>query len=209
MSNRKVVFLIYDGVEVLDFTGPFDVFSMANISGAKEPFELITVSPDGNAIQTMHGLTITPNYSIDNYPKEHTSVLIIPGGLPSIMKEFDKRYPAVMDWITDMRHHSKVVASVCIGALIAAKAGVFDGLKATTHHGFLRDLRTYTDGKAIIEAGNRYVNNSGSPQTISSAGVSSGMDMAFFLLGQLEGPEVQRATANVMEYNGTVNWLYS
>ncbi len=208
MAKRRAIFLIYDDVEVLDFTGPFDVFSMANVVGAKRPFELFTVSPDGKPVRTMHGLSVNPDYSIDNCPKDDMDFVVIPGGVPPLMLDFDQRYPDVIDWIAESRSWTKVLATVCIGALIGARAGVFDGLRATTHHAFLDKLTEFSDSKATVIPGARYVDNDGEPEIISSSGVTAGIDMALYLLGKHEGCDVRRKTAAIMEYNGTSNWVY-
>ncbi len=208
MAKRRVLFLIYDDVEVLDFTGPFDVFSMANIVGAQKQFEMFTVGPDGNPVKTIHGLSINPDYGVENCPMEALDILVIPGGEPSLMFEFDRKYPRVIDWIASSLSRTQVLATVCVGALIGAKAGLFEGLKATTHHGFLRQLEEFSNGNATIVPGARYIDNDGIPEIISSSGVSAGIDMAFYLLGKLEGNDMKQKTAAIMEYNATTNWTY-
>ena len=92
--------------------------------------------------------------------------------------------------------------------MIGAKAGVFDGLRATTHHDFLDKLKEFSDGKATVMPGARYVDNDGEPEIISSSGVTAGIDMALYLLNKHESSDVRRKTATIMEYNGTSNWVY-
>jgi len=208
-NPRKVFFLIYDGVEVLDFTGPFDVFAMTSVATGQTHFEMHTVSPNDRPVTTWHGLVIQAKHSVDNCPNDAIDILVIPGGDPDLVFNFKNKYPGVIDWISNRRSHVKVLSTVCVGALIAAQAGVFDDLEATTHHQFLEQLSVFSHGRAKVIHGARYVDNPGTPNVISSAGVSAGIDMAFHLVGKLLGPEARRNTAKTMEYNETTNWIYA
>ena len=208
MKQHNIFFLIYDQVEVLDFTGPFDVFSMANIVNRKKIFNLYTVSPDGDQINTIHNLKLIPDFSIEDCPITDIDILVIPGGLPPIMLNFENEYPEVLHWINECYQHVNSLVTVCVGSLIAAKSGVLNGLNVTSHHNFLDHLREYTDSNTKVINGVRYVFNKGEPNIITSAGVSSGIDMAFFILSMIEGKELMYRTQNIMEYNLTKNWIY-
>ncbi len=228
MSHKKewnIFFLLFDYVEVLDFTGSFDVFSMANIPVPQPPgqppnydqghaFKLYTVSEAGGKVTALHGLKIEPDYSFATCPNDAIDVLIIPGASPDIIKKFIDENPSVIDWLKQRLGHVPVVASVCVGALILATAGGFDGLQCTTHHGSIGDLKKILDARdarATIIPGARYIDNpdSENPRILSSAGVSAGIDQAFYMLREILGNDtLAGSTATIMEYNETRNWTY-
>ncbi len=215
----NIYFLLYDCVEVLDFSGPFDVFSMANL-GIKAPatpctepgrfFKLHTVSETGEMVTALHGLKVQPDYSFENCPVDEIDLLIIPGSGPSTVMDFIAKNQPVIDWVSARKDHVEIMASVCVGALILGKAGGFDHLKATTHHGALKELPCYAPTAEVVP-GARYVDNTleNGRRVLSSAGVSAGMDLAFYILRNIIGNDaLANNTATVMEYNGTSNWVF-
>lgn len=208
IQTRKVFFLIYDQVECLDFTGPYDVFSMANVATGKDYFELFTVSPDGGTVKALHGLGIEANYSVADCPNDDIDILVIPGGIPETVLEFGKTHPEVIEWIRKRPANVEIFATVCIGALLGAQANVFDGLGATTHQGYLDQLECLAP-KARIVRGARYVDNGCESTVTSSAGVSAGIDLAFHIVERLLGSEVRRTTEVLMEYHGVSNSAYA
>jgi transcriptional regulator GlxA family with amidase domain len=186
-TPRRVFFLIYDQVEILDLAGAYDVFTIANIASGGRAFELHTISPAAGSIGPM---------------RQPIDMLVIPGGPPDLMLQFKQRYPAVIDWIAGQRPKVKILATVCVGALIAAQADVFDGLKATTHGANIGDLEKLTQGRGTdVVSGVRFVDDGQAPNVISSAGVTAGIDMAFHVVGKLLGDGIRRRTAGIMEYN--------
>ena len=216
-TPRRVFFLIYDQVEMLDLAGPYEVFSMANVVSGKVEFELYTVSPDrdpqtGNPrlVSPMRhgeakslGLDLRATHTIDHWPDdEPIDMLVIPGGDPELTRKFKDKYPAVIEWIAGQRQKVSILATVCVGALIAAQANVFDGLKATTHVIFIPTLRTLTSsGNTTVVERVRFVDNDKpSHNVISSAGVSAGIDMALHIVGKLLGDAIRVGTADAMEY---------
>lgn len=199
---RNAYFLIFDEVEVLDFSGAFDVFSMSNFAAGERIFDLHTVSETGGLVTALHGLKIQPDYSFATCPTTDIDILIVPGFPPQKADEFIARHPRVVSWIADRGESVEVLASVCVGALLVGKAGLFARLRATTHHSALGKLREYAPDAKIIP-GARYVDNG---RIMASAGVSAGLDLSFHILHKLCGAEIALRTANVMEYNWTVNW---
>ena len=196
----RVIFLAYEDVEVLDFSGPFDVFSMGNVALRNDDhFQLRVASVDGKQITAMHGLKIVPDFAL---PDVHSDdVVIIPGGTIKAMAEFESGdRQQIVDWVRDQCPKAQVVATVCVGAVIGALAGLFDGRCATTHHQFFDKLEDLTGGKAKIQRGARFVVNEGTPLIAASAGVSAGIDLAFELLGHLTNLDVRVRTAEIMEY---------
>lgn len=204
-QKRKIYFLIFDDVEILDVTGPYDVFSMTNVSQGREIFELLTVSPDGKPSRALHGMTIAANFSVANCPITKDDMLVIPGGRFDLMPKFDNRYPDTVKWIARQCDNSAVI-SICLGALVLAQADILDELKVTTHHGALKTLKQQAP-KAHVIPGVRYVDNGKTSNIFSSAGVTAGIDLAFYLVRRMLGREAAEKTALLMEYNGTSNWL--
>jgi transcriptional regulator GlxA family with amidase domain len=206
-TPRKVFFLIYDQVEILDLAGAYDVFSIANIASGDMAFELHTVSPTEGSIGPMRhpaqpdrGLHLKATHTIDAWSDQPIDMLVIPGGPPDLMFRFKKEYPAAIDWIAGQRPKVKILATVCVGALIAAQANVFDNLKATTHGANIDDLKKLTQGRTDVVSGVRFVDDGQAPNVISSAGVTAGIDMAFHVVGKLLGEGIRRRTAGIMEY---------
>ncbi|MEM8637580.1 MAG: DJ-1/PfpI family protein [Cyanobacteria bacterium P01_G01_bin.54] len=230
MSNRQeqrewnIFFLLFDYVEVLDFSGSFDVFSMANIPLETEGessydqgqfFKLYTVSESGETVTALHGLKIEPDYSFATCPNDSIDVLIIPGASTLIIQQLIKEHPTIVDWVTQRLPQVPIVASVCVGALILAKAGGFDSARqCTTHHGAIKDLKVILaerETDVTVIPGARYVDNPEmqNPRILSSGGVSAGIDQAFYLLREILGDEALASiTATIMEYNETRNWAY-
>ena len=205
---RKVFFLIYDEVEILDFAGAYDVFSIANIASGDMAFELHTISPTEEWVSPMRhpaqpdrGLHLKATHTIDAWSDQLIDMFVIPGGPPDLMLRFKKEYPAVIDWIARQRPKVKILATVCVGALIAAQADVFDYLKATTHGANIDDLKRLTQGRRTdVVSGVRFVDDGQAPNVISSAGVTAGIDMAFHIVGKLLGEGIRSRTAAIMEY---------
>ena len=229
MSNQKpkqwnILFFLFDYMEVLDFTGSFDVFSMANLAvpskeGEKDNFDqghafkLHTVSEKGGIVKALHGLKIESDYSFENCPYEMMDLLIIPGASNTIVLKLIEEHPAVVEWVKCRFQDISIIASVCVGALILAKAGGFDALQCTTHHSSideLKDILQERNANATIVPGVRYVDNlqTENPRILSSAGVSAGIDQAFYILREIIGNQtIASTTAKIMEYHETRNWF--
>lgn len=191
-QTRNVAILIFDEVEVLDFCGPFEVFSVTGKRDDLAPFNVYTVGHTGGSINARNGLTVTPSYSIDNAPAP--DILLVPGGYGT--RSALNNEP-VMDWIKQCNESAELMLSVCTGALMLAKAGMLEGLKATTHWGAIDLLREMAPETEVLD-NVRYVDNG---RIILSAGVSAGIDMAFYVVARLMSQEQARETAHYMEYD--------
>ena len=109
----KVAFLIFDQVDALDITGPFEVFTMTNeASGASPPFELFTVSQDGGTVKTLGGLGISSDYRTDNAPDLENGILFVPGGAPVTMADFPVKYAKTIQWVRNLQPDLEILASV-------------------------------------------------------------------------------------------------
>jgi len=167
---RNVAILIFDEVEVLDFCGPFEVFSVAGRQRNQTPFSVYTVAEESRPVLARNQLSVNPRYTIlDCSPPD---ILVVPGGRGT-RREMNNSI--IIDWIKATAPRSELVLSVCTGALLLAKAGLLDGLRATTHHGALDLLREVAPKTEVLD--NQRVIDNG--KVIVSAGVSSGIDAAF------------------------------
>jgi transcriptional regulator GlxA family with amidase domain len=190
----NVGILLFNEVEVLDFAGPFEVFSITTLQGRQEkPFCVHVLSEKGEMISARNGLMIKPAYSIANAPE--LDILIIPGGYGA--EEIEIHNAALVGWIREQSTKVKLLASVCTGAFLLAKAGLLDGKKATTHWMDIDRLaREYPE--IDIQRGPKYVDEG---SIITAAGISAGLDMSFYIIKKLFGSEIARATAKRMEYD--------
>lgn len=190
VAQRNVAILIWDGVELLDFAGPGEVFAAARV-GDHAPFKVFTVGLTREAVTSQGFLKITPNFSIEDCPAP--DVLIIPGGNSGAVT----RNAALVAWVEKVANNTEMILSVCTGAFVLAKAGLLDDLEATTWHGAVDALRREAT-RTRVHAGRRYVDNG---DIITSAGVSAGIDGALHALARLTGPDVAARAARYMEYD--------
>lgn len=190
-TTRNLAILIFDEVEVLDFCGPFEVFSVANRFTDSPAFHVFTVAEKPGPVLTRGGLSVNPHKCLANCPRP--DLLLIPGG-QGTRKEMHN--PALIDWIRQASSEAELVLSVCTGALLLAKAGLLDGLEATTHKGAI-DLLREVAPRTTIQADRRFVDNG---RMVCSAGIAAGIDMSLHVVARLVGREVAEKTARQMEY---------
>lgn len=198
---RNLAIYIFDEVEVLDFAGPFEVFSVCGRrTGHDIPFNVYTIA-EKSTVRARNNLIITPTYQLTNCPKP--DIFLIPGGggyhadgSPfGSRKEMDN--PILLDWIREHNKTSELVLSVCTGSLILAKAGLLNGLSATTHHGAVEAMRTIAPSTTLLPE-ERWVDNG---RIILSAGVSAGIDMSLYVISKLFGKTTADETAHYMQYD--------
>jgi len=191
--TQNVAIVVYDGVEVLDFAGPAEVFQVAgNIgaNGGEKAFNVFTVSRGKTPIVSQSFLHVVPNYSIETSPRP--DILILPGGsADSVTSD-----PTWMVWVQKAGRESDQVLTVCTGAFIAGKVGLLDGIEATT---FYRSVPSLAEQfpKSRVEPGRRFID---SGKLITTAGVSAGIDGSLHLVARLLGRYVADRTAEYMEY---------
>ena len=179
-----ICFYLQDGVEVLDFAGPMEVFAYAG-------FHIFTVSRNKEPITSQGFLKILPDYSIDDAPP--ADILAFFGG-NSGEPSGD---PAVISWIKSRETATRYFFSVCTGAFILGKAGILDHLTATTFHSEIERLRSTLPDTRVL-ADTRFVDNG---HVITTAGISAGMDGALHLVSRLNGEDAAREVAFYMEYD--------
>ncbi|GAB6511435.1 DJ-1/PfpI family protein [Bacillus cereus] len=192
MNKWSVGIFLFNEVEVLDFAGPFEVFSVTEVNEEK-PFTVYTVSENEEMITARNGLKVQPDYSIENLPP--VDILIIPGGLGA--REYEIKNEIVIKWIRQQMKEVKLMTSVCTGALLLAKAGLLEGLKATTHWASIEKFKNEFQNVEVIE-NVKFVDEG---HIITSAGISAGINMAFHIVKNLLGMHVAEDTAKRMEYD--------
>lgn len=181
--------LIYDGVYVLDFTGPIEVFADTFINDSTKAFNVFTVSKNNEKINAHSGLQVIPDH---NFTEDiNIDVLIIPGGNPA----FVNADPEYLDWIKTHSERAKYTMSVCTGAFILAKTGILDGLKATTWHGAQKKLQDlYPNIKVTAD---RYTDNG---KILTTSGVSAGIDGSLYLVSKIFDKKTAKKAAEYMDY---------
>ena len=189
---RNVAVLIFDDVELLDFCGPLEVFSVTGRQDDLSPFNVYTVAERLDPITTRNQLSVNPQYNIHDCPQP--DILLIPGGQGTRRK---MNNPTLINWIKDCSQKAELVLSVCTGALLLAKAGLLEGLTATTHHSAIDPLKEVAPN-AKIQTNKRFVDNG---KIILSAGISAGIDMSLYVVAKLLGKEQALKTAQYTEYN--------
>ena len=198
MDKWHVGILIFDDVEILDFAGPFEVFSRTRLVPGPEsrrsedsaPFHVYTVAKTAAPIQTTGGLRVIPHYGFADAPR--VDLVVVPGGWGTRSLLHDAE---TLDWIRRAAARARKVTTVCTGSLLVAKAGLLEGRHATTHWGALDTLDSLKAG-VTVEREYRVVDDG----VISSAGVASGIDMAFYVVETLFGRDVADETAHYVEY---------
>ena len=196
-ARRNVGILIFDDVEVLDFSGPFEVFSRTRLEAGPDsrrsedgaPFRVFTVARSRRPIEATGGLVVTPHHAFDDTP--HIHILLVPGGFGTRPLMDDEE---ILSFLRSRAAEAELVTSVCTGALLLARAGLLEGRRATTHWGALDLLANI--GGVTVKRDVRYVDDG----VITSAGVAAGIDMAFYVVEKLLGSEVADETAHYIEY---------
>jgi transcriptional regulator GlxA family with amidase domain len=199
MEQWNVGILIFDGVEILDFAGPFEVFSRTRLQPGVEsrrteesaPFRVFTVAKTAAPIATTGGLRVVPDFSFADAPR--IDLLLVPGGFGTRPLLQDGE---TLEWIRRTAAQVRQLTSVCTGSLLLAKAGLLQGRRATTHWGALDLLESLDGDVKKVERDLRVVDDG----VISSAGVASGIDMAFYVVERLFGRAVADETAHYIEY---------
>jgi transcriptional regulator GlxA family with amidase domain len=196
MKRKRVGILVFPDVEVLDFCGPFEVFSVTRLDEARRreepsPFEVLLVAETAAPIVTTGGLKVIPDHTLESCPP--LDILVVPGGWGTRREIKNARLVA---WIAERARQVQTLTSVCTGSLLLGQAGLLDGRRATTHWLALDLMRQLfpavkvEDKLHVVEEGN----------VLTSAGISAGIDMALRVVAREHGDAVARNTARSMEY---------
>ncbi|HJV66953.1 MAG TPA: DJ-1/PfpI family protein [Geomonas sp.] len=196
MNRKTVGILIFEGIEVLDFCGPFEVFSVTRLDEERRreepsPFDVKLVSERGELVTTTGGMRVMPDFGFQNCPE--FDILCVPGGWGT-RREMENQ--ALLAWLRDRAARVELVTSVCTGAMLLGFAGLLQGRRATTHWRSLDWMAESFAETTVVR--DQHVVDDGS--LISSAGISAGIDMALAVVQRYHGEQVARATARQMEY---------
>lgn len=189
--RRHAAILVFDEVEVLDFAGPFEVFSVTDEISGGTRFAVTLVAESPGTIRARNGLKIVPDHTLESAPVPQ--LLIVPGGYGTraLLKK-----PALIEWVRRQAKSAEVVLSVCTGALILAQAGLLDGLDVTTHRENLAELARLAPTARVH--GDRRFHDHG--RIVTAAGISAGIDASLHLVSRLHDVATAQATARYMEY---------
>ena len=196
MMRKRVGILIFPAVEVLDFCGPYEVFSVTRLDEEKRradpsPFEVLLIAETLDPVVATGGLRVIPDATLETCPP--LDILVVPGGWGTRVEMSNQR---VLKWIAERAREIETLTSVCTGAMLLGQIGLLDGRRATTHWRSLEWMRqsfpsvTVEDKLHVVEDG----------QVLTSAGISAGIDMALRVVTRYFGDAVGRATARHMEY---------
>jgi predicted amidohydrolase/putative intracellular protease/amidase len=177
---KTVAVLLFEGVELMDFAGPAEVFIVADRG---KSFRVVTVAGSTKPFKTIGGITITPDFDFDQAPR--ADIVVVPGGnIRAVGKEG-------RSWLRKAAGDADIVLSVCYGALLLGEVGLLDGIEATTHHWGIEELKAAVP-KCKVVTGHRYVE---SGKVITTAGVTAGIDGALRVVERVLGVEAARWTA--------------
>jgi transcriptional regulator GlxA family with amidase domain len=194
--TTTVAIYVFPDVEVLDFAGPYQVFTTASrVFARTNPsssvrFSVFTISHGAGTIRARHGLVITPDHTFASHPS--IDLLIIPGGVVTA----ELKNPNVSEWIKRTAASVKLTASICTGSFLLAQAGLLDGRTTTTHWEDVADLRGMFPSLTVLE-NRRWIDEG---DVVTSAGISAGIDMSLYLVQRLVGKELALRTARQMDY---------
>jgi transcriptional regulator GlxA family with amidase domain len=196
MDRKQVGIVVYEEVEVLDFCGPFEVFSVTRLNEEKRreessPFNAFLVAETKSPVVATGGMKVVPDHDLDSCPK--LDILLVPGGWGFRHQMNNER---LLKWIADRSRQVETLTSVCTGALLLGKAGLLEGKRATTHWRFLESMQELFP-KVTVEKQLYFVEEGA---LFSSAGISAGIDMSLRVVARYYGEAVARATARHMEY---------
>ena len=186
--NRTIGIVLFDGAEELDWAGPWEVLT----AGARDDDQVITVAPSTDPVHCAKGLRVLADYSLDDCPP--LDVILVPGG-PGARAQ--RTNDAMTDFVAAQHSQSEWTTSVCTGAFILHAAGALEGKQATTHWaafdeflGFAPEQRLDRDARWVVDG-----------KVVTSAGVSAGIDMALWLVGQLYDIDRARDTQRYIQYD--------
>jgi len=190
----RVGFLVYNGVEAQDLNGPLDVFVKASRMGGNFDIFLISSTPDKNIKTESETVHLRAQYSIEDAPQ--TDILIIPGAAPDIVRSLSVQNDPLKAWMISQNKNTVITGSVCTGSLFLGDLGFLEGHKATTHPACLQALKKIK-GIDVQE----HVRFTMDQKYITGSGITSGIDVALYLIEMIRGKQQADLIAKIMVYN--------
>ena len=196
MTHKRIGIVIFDDIEVLDFCGPFEVFSATRLDEERRreessPFAVLLVSQSSRLVTTTGGMKVIPDVAFADCPP--LDIVVVPGGWGARKEMHNK---TLLAFVRAGALHAETLAAVCTGALILGSAGLLEGLRATTHWRSLQMMQELFPG-VMVDSKSHVVKEG---KIITSAGISAGIDMALHVVADHFGEDVARSTARHMEY---------
>jgi transcriptional regulator GlxA family with amidase domain len=196
MERRRVGILVFPDVEVLDFCGPYEVFSVTHLDEPRRrevpgPYEVLLVAEQPGPVRATGGLRVLPDHTLDDCPP--LDLLVVPGGWGT--RALLEHAP-LLDWLRERGGQGELLTSVCTGSLLLGKAGLLDGRRATTHWRSLDWMQELLPEVTVVR--DEHVVEDG--RVLTSAGISAGIDLALRVVARQHGEAVARVTARYMEY---------
>ncbi|MBP2651726.1 MAG: DJ/PfpI family protein [Firmicutes bacterium] len=192
--NKKlnVGIFLFNEIELLDFAGPFEVFTVTAELNDFKFFNVFTITESGRKIRTVNGLRVVPDFNFKNHPP--IDLLIVPGGAGT-KSEMNKA--SVLKWLKEQYGTSQKTMSVCSGTRLLGKLGLLDNMEIITHHEVIADMKEIAP-TAIIKENVRFTDNG---KILTSAGISAGIDLSLYVVEKLYGKKIANKTAIYMEYD--------
>lgn len=188
----RIGIYLFDGVEELDFAGPWEVLSAWADQFPEDDVQVFTFARDARDVRCAKGLSVRAEFTWQDVPP--FDVLVYPGGAATRDHLGDA---AVRGWLRELTDDGTLVTSVCTGALVLADAGLLDGMAATTHWADLNELARL--GCDIdVRADERFID---AGRIVTAAGVSAGIDMALHLIVRLHSHERARMVRRYIQYD--------
>ncbi|WUR15247.1 DJ-1/PfpI family protein [[Empedobacter] haloabium] len=182
--DKKIAIVLFDGVDIIDFSGPFEIFLTAGM-------DVVTVSPDGKSVTSGGGMKIAPTYSYADAPA--VDAIVVPGGgIGPVVKD-----AATHAWLRTRQARGELLLGVCNGAFTLANAGLLDGLRATTTADNVDKLRQAHPRIQVVR--DARVVDSG--RVVTTGGLSAGIDGALHVVTRLKGRGKAQFVAEALEYN--------
>jgi len=194
--SMQLAILLFDGVEELDWAGPWEVLTMWRALARRADdgdIEVRLCGDQAGPITCAKGARVLADVSWDEL-EGTPDVVIVPGGRGTRELVEDE---VLLERLRSLHADGAMLASVCTGALLLASAGLLEGRPATTHHGALAELQGL-DGTCEVRRDQRWVDDG---DIITAAGVSAGIDMALHLVDRLAGTERARAVRSAIQYD--------
>ncbi|MGG4393535.1 DJ-1/PfpI family protein [Paenibacillus thiaminolyticus] len=204
MKRKQVGIFVYDGADHLDIAGPAEVLSLASKYKTEQllmlyqsklmptrPFHVCTISAAGQPIETHTAVRMQPDYSFTDAPE--LDILIIPGGSFLAVKEVSGNRE-VANWIK--RQNIEYICSVCTGSFILNEAGLLDGKRVTTHH-LAAGMLQRSNASLQVESKSKVVHDG---HIVTSGGVTSGINMALYLVRLILGDKAADRTTAYIEF---------
>ena len=188
---KKVAILIFDKVEVLDFAGPIEVFSVSYDNDRNKLYDVCLIAEENRLIKARNNFLAQPNLTIDT--EEKFDMVVIPGGFGTRTEMHNE---VIKNWIKKRFDQVELMLSVCTGSLVLATSGLLENISATTHHAAFDELAAVAPNTTIVK-NTKYVDNG---KVVTSGGISAGIEMALHIVARHHGIEQARRTANYMEY---------